>query len=239
MPKVSRIKKLQSAIEEQRTEESRYFYLLLFCIAILPYSINGILNFYAHGNSPVFWGMEAFLWIVIPVTVIFVARSKGLKLTDIGLHAELFGHRRFVLLVLLSISAGPLFQFSLAPVQELVNTAFPDQGMFSYGLVIPERGLRRAAVILYLSLTAAFVEEFYFRGLLFKACSNLSPTPARPFMILSPLIFAALHWESGLASVLNNAIVGFYMASIYAVFRNLWIVITAHFYLGFVVYINM
>jgi len=104
-----------------------------------------------------------------------------------------------------------------------------DEFQFSFSLVIPDGSLRIPA-ILYLALTAGFVEEVTYRGLVWTAISRMNLGIFRKgiYLTSSSLLFAAVHWEQGLASVVGALGFGFVAAVFYLQLRNLWPMITAH-----------
>jgi len=104
-----------------------------------------------------------------------------------------------------------------------------DDFVFSFNLILPE-GQLRVPVVLYLALTAGFVEEVIFRGLFWTAISEWQFKRFKPFIYVfsSSLVFASVHWEQGMAGMLSSFAFGIVAAMFYLRLRNLWPMITAH-----------
>ena len=75
--------------------------------------------------------------------------------------------------------------------------------------------------------SSLIIEEFLFRGLLHRAFSGF-PYSSVLFLVVSPLLFALVHWEDGLANLASTYIVGVFMAIAYLGFRNLWPLVIGH-----------
>jgi len=104
---------------------------------------------------------------------------------------------------------------------------FPGQGFFQYKSIVPESGILYFAVTIYLGLSAGLVEEFLFRGLLYRAFSGFRHSLAL-FLVILPILFSLVHWENGLAKLASTYIVGIFMAIAYLGLRNLWPLVAGH-----------
>ncbi len=193
--------------------------------------INGLYNPFLYQASPqAFWLLDFAHYWVVPLTVIYILYKKyGVAPRDYGLAGsnktypawEMVGAGIFVAIVLvitwnISWYIG-LFFFGSDDLQ------------FSFNLVIPD-GALRVPVILYLAISAGFVEEVVFRGLTWSAVSVMEIGRLKKafYLILSSLLFAVVHWEQGLASVVGSFGFGFVAAAFYLQLKNLWPMIAAH-----------
>lgn len=104
-----------------------------------------------------------------------------------------------------------------------------DDFIFSFNLIVPE-GRWRIPVVLYMAFTAGFFEEVVFRGLFWTAISDCKFQKFKKFVyvILSSVVFAAVHWEQGMAGILSVFAFGLVAAIFYLQLKNLWPMITAH-----------
>jgi membrane protease YdiL (CAAX protease family) len=191
------------------TGEQRNRLLFLALCGITPFMVNGLVNSVIAHNALLYWAFEMLTWIVIPSTVLLRGRS------NIGL----------VLLACAVLS--PLCYGVYFYSYEFFSALFPGQGFFQYESIVPESGILYFAVTLYFGLSAGLVEEFLFRGLLYRSFSGLRHSLAL-FLVISPILFSLVHWENGFANLASTYIVGIFMAIAYLGLRNLWPLMIGH-----------
>jgi uncharacterized protein len=182
-----------------------------------------------------YWGFELFSWVLLPVIVITLAvRRGGLGWSDLGLTATIGGKRSIVRTVLSAVLLCPLAYLYFRVARSFAQSLFPDPGYFSYVVqVLGQNDLPRPLVAAYFALSAGIVEELYFRALMFRI-SQFHVRPLLPYLTLSPVQFALIHWENGVDDMLYTWLVGLLFAGLYARWRNLWPLIAAHVFIDYV-----
>jgi hypothetical protein len=143
----------------------------LVVLAIFPSVALGLLNdLYLEPLSrlgaPWFWTADLFQFVVVPATVVLLLIKAGpITPSQYGLRpfaptrstAEIVGLCLFMCVV---------FWIAYEPVKQIAyRFLWRYAGTFGYGSMLPKAFWPRLPVVLYLSLTAAFVEEAVFRGL--------------------------------------------------------------------------
>jgi len=212
----------------------RNLYLACAATGISPYLVNGYVNSKVAAWPALYWTLEALFWIAIPAALFFVlVRRGGLRAADLGLHGRIFGRDSVALVIVACLIFCPLDYAVYSRAYEYFRTVLPAEGLFHYQSMIPQSGAGRLLAALYFALTAGIVEELYFRGLLYRIAA-FERWPATLYLALSPLLFAAIHWENGAASVAGAYVFGLLAASAFLVMRNLWPLIAGHIYTDYV-----
>jgi len=83
----------------------------------------------------------------------------------------------------------------------------------------------------YAVLGAGFGEETVFRGYLFERFGKLighSVGAKLLIVLLTTGLFAAAHWQQGLPGIEQAAVVGFVVATIFAITGRLWLLMVTH-----------
>lgn len=93
---------------------------------------------------------------------------------------------------------------------------------FLYSQAIPRSTPVALAVLAYLSLSGALVEEVIYRGLP-ALC-----LPRGLYPLVSAGAFALIHWDIGTREVLATFLLGLALAALYARLRNLWPFVAGH-----------
>ena len=202
--------------------------LLLALCGIAPFMINGLVNSIIPQNTLLYWCFELLTWVVIPSTVLYlVTRTPGFRFSDLGYHGTICGQRKTGLLLLACVLFAPLCYWVYSTSYDYFIELFPAGESFDYDAVVSASGIFYFAVVVYFGLSAGLVEEFLFRGLLYRAFSGF-PSSTVLFLVVSPLLFGLVHWEDGLANLASTYIVGVFMAIAYLGFRNLWPLVIGH-----------
>jgi membrane protease YdiL (CAAX protease family) len=202
--------------------------LLLALCGIAPYMVNGLVNSVIYQDALLYWSFEMLTWVVIPSTVLYlVTRTPGFQISDFGYHGTICGQRKTGLLLLTCVLFAPLCYWVYSTSYDFFIELFPAGESFDYDSVVPASGIFYFAVVVYFGLSAGLVEEFLFRGLLFRAFSGFQHSLLL-FLVVSPLLFGLVHWEDGLANLASTYIVGVFMAIAYLGFRNLWPLVIGH-----------
>jgi hypothetical protein len=203
--------------------------LLLFCVGISPFLVNGAFNAALYPGHPwLFWLLELASWVVLPTILFTVARERwGLHAADLGLHGRIRGRRSIPLLVLACVMAGPIYFTIYARALSFFSGIVSGPPMFSYQSVVPDSGQWRIVVAVYLAATAGVVEEAYFRGFFFKL-SGLFASPRTVYLAASPVLFALVHWEGTRAGLPATYVLGVAAAAGYLWLGNLWPLVVGH-----------
>lgn len=192
--------------------------------------INGYINHLIARIPYAYWSVELLYWIVTPVAVITVAiRFGNLRLEEIGISRNIFGKRSVLLIIITTIAFAPLSHWWYREMYEFFHHQFPGRPFFAYQMVMPHDRTLRHLVSIYFALSAGIVEEIYYRGLFYKV-TQFWPRPLLLYGLLSPIAFALVHWEGGLASMLSAYAFGMLMVFAFMLMRNLWPLIIGHIY---------
>jgi hypothetical protein len=207
--------------------KKRLFFILI--LAITPLLINGYINTHIYQTPLLYWTFELLSWIAIPIAVYLLSRNYlDLKLSDIGIHHTIFDVHSWFLIVLTSIFLAPVIFLVYKYSYLFFEGIFQYSPLFEYDVMIPQNGLLKFVVLLYFSISAGIVEEFY-RGLVYKFSSYFA-NPTFMFVLISPIFFALPHWENGIINLCATYVVGLFFALIFLVSKNLIPLIIGHIY---------
>jgi len=220
--------RVSSATGDDNDPESRHRYLLLASIGIFPFLVNGPVNARIAHLPGLYWAFELSIRAAVPLIVLYAAmRTPGFRFADLGFHTAVMNCRGITFVLLACLAFAPLGFWVCDAVFEALDQWYPGSGYFQYETVIPETGIGRQVVVLYFAASAGLVEEFPFRGLLYRAAQELG-RPRLFFVLVSPLLFSLVHWESGTANLLATWVYGLFVAAAYLLLRNLWPLIFGH-----------
>ncbi len=220
---------IQKQIPSPARRRGKIAYLLL--LGILPLELNGFYNAQLSQYPDWYWCVEILTWIVLPIFILFMAaRWRLFHASEIGLHAEVAGHRSTGLLIA-ALLIVPAFFVIVDHVGYFAAQGFFPKNIgkiaFGYRDLVPSSGFLRALVLLHLCLTAGIVEEIYFRGmgrLLFPETSMGSAM----YVIVSSLVFSSIHWEGGVWNLSATLVLGVTSSVLFVLLRNLWPLIVGH-----------
>ena len=201
--------------------------MLAFC-GITPFLFNGLVNSVIYQNAALYWGFELLTWIVIPGVVLYlVIRTPGVRFADLGYHMSIRNYHGPVPLLFACVLFAPLCYGIYAGSYTFFRGLLPDTGFFDYDSIVPDSGFLYFVVVVYFGLSAGLVEEFLFRGLLYRAFNGFRHSLPL-FLVISPLLFSLVHWENGLVNLAATLVVGVFMAFAYLGLRNLWPLVVGH-----------
>lgn len=197
--------------------------------AVLPtaalLSANGLYLGAAHRASPsLFWLLDALQFFVVPLASVWALwrvagvgpRAYGLgPLGDPG--SGLRSLAMYALVVSVFVSG-----YGLARLATLYLPWGWPASAFVYSEALPRHPPAALAVLGYLSLSGALVEEVMYRGLP-ALC-----LPRGLYPLVSAGAFSLIHWESGTREVLATFLLGLALAALYARLRNLWPFVAGH-----------
>lgn len=210
----------------------------IVALAMFPSIALGLLNgLYleplAHRGSAWFWAADAGQFVVVPVFSAWLLFRSGVRPADVGLGRPGPGTRLPVAIgVCLVVLAA--YWFAYVWVDRIIQPflgAFASP--FGYETMLPDGPALCLAVVLYLSATAAIVEEVVFRGLPWLYLSRWVPMQWRTtvYVSVTSLLFAVIHIEQGPHGLVSTFSLGLVAGLLYARIRNLWPFVLAHFVL--------
>jgi hypothetical protein len=201
----------------------------LLLIGILPFELNGLYNIYLVSRPLYYWAVELIVWILLPSAIYFWAIHRGLFTNEeIGFHPYVSGriHYTHILVVILIPIIYFAHGYSRALAMRIIPTNYGAVN-FGYGQVVASYGDLKILTLLYFAVTAGLVEEFYYRGVMYR----LICMPDRRFIVYvftSSLVFSSVHWELGVQFLVSHFLWGLVMASIYYKIRNIWPLVFGH-----------
>lgn len=176
-----------------------------------------------------FWAYDFFAWVILPTAALVVLHNAtSVSARDYGLSADL-GWKDIAFVTPLPL----IVLFLVHTFAQVIAGALigPQASGFSYGDPLAPLGGLRILGVIYLAATAGLWESIFYVGLPWFFVSRYGAPPTavrRGFLLVSAFLFAAAHFENGLA----NAIAGFFfqLAAVtwYFKLRTLWPVIGAH-----------
>lgn len=179
----------------------------------------------AETQPLLFVAVDVLGWVILPATcLVFLYRSYGLTLHDYGLH-------RLTLNGTAGRTALAVIGFlSVVVVQELASYVWrpTDSSPSTIEVFSVVVGIKISAI--YFLLTAAFVEEIFYRGLLGLVILDAeSSTASRIFYVLiASLIFGFNHWDGGFYKVFVATYFGIVASLVYLKLGSLWPTILGH-----------
>ena len=222
---------------------SKYTKLVaLFVIGIVPFELNGIWNPLLSNNLNSYWIVELISWLILPTCMYLIGNNLGLfNNKEIGFHSNIFDkHYNVILLFIITAIVSPFLYLCYINFDRLALTVFPTNWgvvSFDYPNMIPEKGIGKLLVALYFALTAGFVEEFYYRGMLYKII-NRGRESTVYYILISSIIFSSVHWEGGVRKLLATFLFGIVCASIYRFLKNLWPLAIGHTLTVYILYMR-
>ncbi len=206
---------------------TKIYWIIFAVFGILPFEINGFYKSQVASNPKYFWYEEIIVWIIIPSIIYLLGINRVFSNENIGFTRKICGNKNetkfIILIVLVSIILSVSYTYSFALSKSLFDVNYLAIKI-SYEKIIPCCGYERVLVLIWLSLTGGIIEEFYYRGLIYKLCKE----KAIGYVLISSLIFSSVHWEGGIRNLFSTFIFGFICSIIYVRYRNLWPLIIGH-----------
>lgn len=212
---------------------------ILLLIGISPFIFNGFYNPLIYKYPILYWTLSLAAWIAMPLGIYLYSTRKGLfTRQDLGFIVD-FSTRQKTDNFFLGMLCLPFLLHWLAfYFYDLAIELFPSSSgemQFSYKWIIPRHGPNRYLIILYLGLTAGFVEEFYYRGM-FRLIFKPGRFNTFLYILSSSLFFSIVHWESGIHSMFETFFYGLLAASAYVVIGSIWPLVVAHAFTDIYIY---
>jgi len=183
-------------------------------------------------NPSLFWILDLTQFVFVPLLSIWALWRFGrVRPQDYGL-GRLVDDEDLLSAIALYSFVISVFAFGYGTAKFLaifVPWGWPPSG-FSYSDAFPSGPVASLAVLAYVSLSAAFVEEIIYRGL---PAAYLSARMALPrlkllYPLISALAFALIHWENGSREFVATFLLGIVLAALYIRIRNLWPFVVGH-----------
>lgn len=122
-----------------------------------------------------------------------------------------------------------------------VHLAYPDvlPSTLSYDSKVPKMGLLKFAAVLFMEITAGLVEEFFYRGLVYKLLRTHVSSSKWLSIIVSTAIFGSAHWAGGLTHVAAVSVFGFGLAIAFLCTKDIRPLMAAHSIYDFVYFFSV
>ncbi len=189
-----------------------------------------------------FWAQDILHFVVVPgVFLISIYLRLGIRPSHYGL---ISGTRSYPTheLIGASIFAAIVFGLLIIPLDILSFHIFREfgftQSSFEYSSMVPT-GVLKLPVVFYMAITAGFVEEIVYRGIpymLIFECKSVVIKKRSVYVIGTAVLFAAIHWDSGLHFLLVTFVFGLFAAWLYLQLKNLWPLVGGHFIYDFYIF---
>lgn len=187
------------------------------------------------GDNPL--ARQAVIWvayIVMLLTVYAALRMQGTNWSHLGVSFVFAGWRRVGVTLRQSaiVFVCAALAFAIAAVVMANIVGIPEGADFqSYDYLQGNPGMLVLALVA-VYIVSSFGEEVLFRGYLMTRCAEFfgsSKTGWNIAIAISTVVFALIHYDWGIAGVVQAGFMGFVLAYAYVrVHRNLWVNIVAH-----------
>ena len=169
-----------------------------------------------------------FLFIFYPTSSYFIFGKKNCLFDNrlLGISKPKITPKFLLNSIIISIGFLLIYSASQLLAFNIFEKDFLDFA-YIYNEKIPDDGFMRYSIIVYFSITAGFVEEFFYRGILKLSFSNIDYSKVS-YYLLSGFLFGIVHWHSGIYTVFPAFIVGIYAAIAYINIGSLWPLIIGH-----------
>ena len=210
--------------------------------AMFPHLSLALLNhFYKaplyRAGAAWYWAADVLQFVLVPALAwFFLLRPAGIGPAQWGLalKPDRFAMRHSVgdgifAALLIMAATWPAFRFTSVYLWQYADNYIAQQA-------IPPG--YRVLVAIYMSVGAAFVEEVVFRALPWLYFAQLAPARWRrgTYILVSSLLFAAVHSEQGPGGVLAAFWFGLVAARMYSKRQNLWPLVLAHFLIDLIIF---
>lgn len=205
--------------------------LLSIFLLLAPGLLNGLYKEALNILRPlVFWVADILQFVIMPIVVLAALWRYGqISPKEYGLGSRFGGMAHEKLFILTCAIALVLYLAYVSLSWIGWQLWWSPVASFTYHDVIPEALALRVLVVIYFSLTAAFVEEIAFRGLPWLYISRRFRSPSVWwYAIVSSFFFGLIHYENGLHEVMATFAFGLVACHVYVKLRNLWPLVGAH-----------
>lgn len=170
-----------------------------------------------------FWCVDALTYTLMPcVTVYYFLKKGDLKADEIGLRSPLK-----ISNLLLGFLLFCFLIFSVEMILQHWFRVWFHSVALTEGYTLPDPGYIRFIIVGYAGLSAGFVEEILFRGVLIALLFRHSNSTFF-VAVFSIFLFGLIHWGQGLDRVLVAMVWSIIPTVWYLKSRNLWGLILCH-----------
>jgi uncharacterized protein len=210
---------------------SIYFLMVMSKRLVLP-SLEGY----------VFWLVDVIYFVVLPSLLMYKARAsinifEILKIDKDSMDFHFYGTLFFQSLVcLIGIyvfdAVGRRLGFAF-------QSTYPDflSSKLNYSSHLPKIGMYKFFLVIYFSITAAVVEEFFSRVMVKEILVSQKINSNLLFVITSSILFGLIHWAGGSFSIVSTGVIGVCLAVSYVWTKDIRPVVVAHFMFDFFYFI--
>lgn len=204
---------------------------ILFLVGILPYELNGWYNPLIEGSTTLFWGADGFIFVVMPIAAYVYGARRGLfTARDLGFHFEIRDRGRAALFFTGLVILPFILYYATTQSARLAGYIFKEaceDKTFGYEQLFGQMTTGKLVMVAYASVTAGFVEEFYYRGM-FKLLFKPGRANTVFYVMASSIIFSSVHWEGGVCQLFYTLVYGLKAATAYSLIKNMWPLVLAH-----------
>ncbi|MCS6244484.1 MAG: hypothetical protein H2172_11590 [Opitutus sp.] len=139
------------------------FWLGLFLPLFSLLLLNGFYNPLLVDSPVLYWSVDLFTWLLVPLVTLYVFSKRGGNFKDLGFSLPC-SVSQWIQYLLFCSAAIFLFYHVYVGVQAWSKLVFSVNYLangFNYGSLIPRGGLAGFFVLLWFSLTAGVVEELF------------------------------------------------------------------------------
>jgi membrane protease YdiL (CAAX protease family) len=184
-------------------------------------------------GTTMFWVADVVCFVLIPGVLYFwikqIENPYPAFQTPVLCNIETdYGSLIFQTVILLMV-LGILHPISQR-IGNQVHSAYPDvlASTLNYDLKVPKMGLLKFSAGLFMGITAGLVEEFFYRGLIYKLLRTHVSSSKWLFVIVSTIIFSTAHWAGGLGHVAAVSVFGFGLAIAFLCTKDIRPLMAAH-----------
>lgn len=221
-----------SSISYANLSGGRFRLMIGFAVVYVAFVLDWPLTYLYDTHPVIYWIWDVTKFVVVPGVALLWLRAgtDGVTSASLGLSLPVAVNARVRLLFLVLGCAVmlPLIwrvpkPFPWSYLWDAVNLSFDIRA------TIPQEGMAHYLGLLYLALTPAFVEEVFFRGLLWRILRSSERHSTLRYIVVSAFLFGSVHWEYGSTVVQNAMVYGIFSAWLYSRFGSLWPLIFGHF----------
>ncbi len=210
-------------------DRERKIVTLIATPILLSGFLSGFYIDYLKINPTIFWIHDIFIWLVLPAScLLLIYKKTQLRAPMLGL--SLASIEQFDTQTLWRVVVTVLLFLSFIPIQNFLGFFLPPStAAFTYNEIFPS-GLGKLPTF-YFAVTAALVEELFYRGLLkwIIVDGNDKFATRAYYVLISATLFGLNHWSQSLFKVIATTYLGVIAAILYLRFRSLWYVLLGHF----------
>ena len=205
----------------------------ILCVAALSLLNAYYLPFVWRWSPAWFWVADACHFVLVPLACWFwLLRPAGITCADAGLAWQRDPHAIGAIGTGAMVLMGGLLVGLTWPVFVVSSwTAWKTADFSFLRAAMPSGFAARAPVAIYLSASAALVEEVVFRALpwlyLQQALARRWRLPV--YLLATTVLFAWCHSEQGVGGVVAAGWFGLVAAALYVRLRSLWPLVAGHF----------